>query len=263
MDLGIGFGEIAMVALLVLVFFGPKEIPTMLRQLGKITAMLRKNYAEITRELQKVAEPDSAQPVDTNVIEKGKLRDQFVKIRNGMSTDDIAAKSKALAQRVFDHHEWKNASVLMIYLSLPHEVGTDAIIAEGLRLNKRMVVPYIKEGSKEFDITEITTLDDLVFGPHAIRQPKPEFIKPFLKSDLKLILCPGVAFDRNGRRIGFGKGYYDRFLKELNARVPLVGLAFDSQIIVAPGEVPFCYHDVSMNVVVTESETVGEFRRVG
>jgi 5-formyltetrahydrofolate cyclo-ligase len=83
--------------------------------------------------------------------------------------------------------------------------------------------------------------------------PAPLKRDNFFKSDIQLIVCPAVAFDRYGGRLGRGKGSYDRFLKEMKGRVPIYGIAFDCQIMGSQDRLPFAYHDVVMDQVVTES----------
>jgi 5-formyltetrahydrofolate cyclo-ligase len=95
---------------------------------------------------------------------------------------------------------------------------------------------------------------DIVAGANRIPEPRPELRKKFFRSDLEAVVCPGVAFDLQGGRLGRGRAYYDVFLRELRGKVPLIGIAFDCQI--HKENLPFEYHDVPMDMVITESGVV-------
>jgi 5-formyltetrahydrofolate cyclo-ligase len=113
-------------------------------------------------------------------------------------------------------------------------------------------LPYCKENPQELGIGEITDFEkDTALGVFGIPEPIERMRGNFFKSDLNLILCPAVAFDIYGARLGHGKGYYDMFLKEVRGRIPLFGLAFDCQI--HRQNLPFDYHDVPMDQVITEN----------
>jgi 5-formyltetrahydrofolate cyclo-ligase len=120
---------------------------------------------------------------------------------------------------------------------------------------KRVVLPYCTSPSYELGIAEIKDLEkDCITGEFNIREPAQALRGKFLKSDLDLIVCPGVAFDRYGGRLGNGKGCYDRFVNELRGKVPIFALAFDCQL--TSETLPFEYHDIPMDQIITESGLV-------
>jgi 5-formyltetrahydrofolate cyclo-ligase len=121
-----------------------------------------------------------------------------------------------------------------------------------LAQGKRVVVPYCRNVGNELGIAEIRSLEeDLAEGALGVPEPVERIRNNFFKSDLQLVICPAVAFDIYGARLGRGKGYYDVFLKELKGKVPLVGFGFDCQI--QQENLPFEYHDIPMDQVITES----------
>ena len=140
----------------------------------------------------------------------------------------------------------------MIYVSMGSEVETKEMIAEMLNKGKRVLVPYSRGESRSLGMGEITDLDkDIIPGEGKAPEPRPELRDRFFRSDLQLILCPGVGFDIYGGRLGRGFAYYDNFLRELKNKVPIFGLAFDCQM--RSEHLPFSYSDVSMDQIVTES----------
>ncbi|MFP4418545.1 MAG: 5-formyltetrahydrofolate cyclo-ligase, partial [Chitinispirillaceae bacterium] len=140
---------------------------------------------------------------------------------------------------------------VMIYLATDDEVYTRNCIEQMLTAGKRVIVPYCYDGVCRLGVAEISDMKkDLVTGKYGIEEPHETIRKNFLKSDIDLVVCPGVSFDRYGARLGRGKGYYDSFLEELKGRVPLIGLAYECQISSDP--LPFDYHDIAVDQIITE-----------
>jgi 5-formyltetrahydrofolate cyclo-ligase len=127
-------------------------------------------------------------------------------------------------------------------------------ILEMLGAGKRVIVPYSHEDSS-MGVGEITSLEkDIIFRQGiGVYEPAPEKRNNFFKTDIQFVICPAVAFDIYGARLGRGKGSYDRFCKELKGVVPVYGIAFDCQIMGPDERLPFAYHDVVMDQVITES----------
>lgn len=107
------------------------------------------------------------------------------------------------------------------------------------------------DGSSYMDLQAyyVPTLDSLQPGAMGIMEPDPHFCIAADPSEIDLIIVPGVAFDTVGGRIGYGKGCYDRFLSRLLADVPVIGLAYDFQVL---PRVPQNTNDIRMDLIVTE-----------
>ena len=254
---GIGFGEIILIVSLILLFFGSKELPRFLREAGTLMGRIRRYSDKVRQELDELARPE-ATPVPGiagSAAKKQALRTQCLEARKNVSVEHRREKSKAIASHLSASQEYRDARSIMVYVSMGAEVDTRDIITQAMAEGKRVVIPYIKSAGGELGLGAIENIDtDTVPGSLGILEPVECKRDNFFKSDLQLIICPGVAFDRFGGRIGRGKSYYDRFLGELKGRIPLFALAFDCQIL--DQSVPFDYHDISMDQIITESGPV-------
>ena len=138
-----------------------------------------------------------------------------------------------------------------------HEVETIRLIENGRVAGKRIAAPVIMEEGKRsgsFLISEIwDCLKELEIGPFGIAQPKPEFLRPVDPKVLEMAVVPGVAFGKNGHRLGHGKGYFDRFLRQLSPNCLKVGIAFDFQLL---PELPNEVHDIPLDLIITDKEIV-------
>lgn len=139
---------------------------------------------------------------------------------------------------------WKGASAVLLYASLPGEVPTDGLIASAVGEGKNVVLPLVDGNMLRLKRLD---LDKLVPGYMGIMEPSADSddVDPY---EIELAIVPGVAFDRQLRRLGRGKGFYDRTLPLLGCSK--VGLAFDWQIV---DEVPSDPWDVPLDAVVTPS----------
>jgi 5-formyltetrahydrofolate cyclo-ligase len=130
-------------------------------------------------------------------------------------------------------------------------VDTRELIDISLEQGKRVVVPVLEQGKKTMAHALIESLDGLVDGPWGLVQP--DLAKATLlekQEEIDLVVVPGIAFDRRGHRIGFGGGFYDRFLA--NLQVVKVGLCYDDLILQGIPNEP---HDVPMDIVVAQTAT--------
>lgn len=257
MNTGFGFTEILVVVTLVLVFFGSKEMPGFMREIAKFTAKVRRYSDRIKRELDNVArttEPNP-EPFAEQISRKKELRTRCGSASNNLSSDEREEMSARIASQLLECDSIKNGLMIMVYVDMGAEVQTRLLISQLIAAGKRVAIPYCIPDSNDLGVAEIfDVVADIVPGVMQIPEPRPELRKSFFKSDLQAVICPGVAFDRQGGRLGRGKGYYDIFLRELRSRVPLVGIAYQCQIL--EESLPFEYHDIAMDIIITEEGTV-------
>ena len=181
------------------------------------------------------------------MLTKAQLRDLYLARRAALPAAERCRMSAAIAGHVCALPAFRDSRTVMLYMALPQEVQTAAILAEGRRQGKRMAVPVVKPDGL---VAAQLPAGELQFRPGPFGIPEPAVGTAILApEDINCVLVPGIAFDRRGARLGFGKGYYDRFLCRLPAATHVCGLAFSLQIV---DHVPDMPHDVRMQSLVTE-----------
>ena len=155
--------------------------------------------------------------------------------------------SREIKERLFDLPEYRSCKVVMFYIAHDNEVETRDMIAESLN-NKKVLVPCTSLESNMIYPVEIENLENLERGAFGILEPKN---KKIYAGDIDIIIVPGIAFDLRGYRIGYGKGFYDRFLKDASSLK--VGLAFDFQVV---DHIMEDVNDVPVDIVITEKRII-------
>jgi 5-formyltetrahydrofolate cyclo-ligase len=159
----------------------------------------------------------------------------------------IQDRVRALCKDFFKHEKLKSPKI-MLYVSVPGEVSTRKLM--DVFLTKGCVWIPRCNNDDELDAVSIRSLDDLCQGRFIVPEPSP-FLLPYQEpGSLNVVLVPGVAFDKNGHRLGRGKGHYDRFLSRLGKNPLRVGLAYDAQVL---DELSVSEHDQPVDVVITET----------
>jgi 5-formyltetrahydrofolate cyclo-ligase len=181
---------------------------------------------------------------------KSEIRKRLLGLRNSLSSEKITAGSGEIVSRLTRIEEIRKASTLMVYLSFGSEVLTDDLIRWGWEEEKRIVVPFCLPEGREMTACRIDGFDELEKGHYGIRAPMADRLRPVPRGVIDVVVVPAVAFDRLGYRVGYGGGYYDRFLPGC-PQAAKIGAAFACQII---EEVPVGPYDVTMDCVVTEEE---------
>lgn len=186
--------------------------------------------------------------MEPNKNAKQELRKNILAVRRGMSPEEVAAGSVRLAEHLCSWPIYQAANNIMLYLAMPDEPHLERVIAHALAAGKTLCVPHMRETRGLMDAAIIANLDDLVVGQFNLLTPNPATLKLLDPSELDLIIVPGVAFDKDGRRLGMGAGYYDRFLPKAN-KAELIGAAWAAQIL---EKVPTDDHDRPVNYLITE-----------
>lgn len=180
--------------------------------------------------------------------EKGRIRQEMIARRRGLSAGEVARKGRSILRHLLALPEYRAARLIHSFVSMPEEVDTRALIEEALASGKRVAVPVVQKGRRDLRHAEIGALADLrPEGDWGLLQPPPERMCPVAPGEIGLVVVPGLAFDLQGNRIGFGAGYYDRFLRGVDA--PKVGVAYAFQVLC---EVPATEEDAPVDVIVTE-----------
>ena len=186
-----------------------------------------------------------------DIIEKKKeIRKEIIRRLVDQSPELREERSRNIIDKLLLSEEFKVASTVMTYVSLPTEVSTEYLNQEALKQGKKVAVPYIEPETNELIASEITTIECLKKGPLGIYQPTEDLVKRIPLEEIDLIIVPAIAYDANNLRLGRGKGYYDRFLSEGSlASVKTVGLAFNFQIV---DSLPITSHDIPVGKVITD-----------
>lgn len=180
--------------------------------------------------------------------EKEAIRGRMLSIRKGIPDEEKHEMSRSIMERLFDLEEFHNAKTVAFYLSKKDEVDTWAMVEEAAQ-GKEVLLPIVKEKSLKFVYYEKN--GKMRRGPYGIMEPVGE---EFAGGIMDLMVVPLAAADRGGNRIGMGKGYYDRYLNGEGPKPKvLAGLCFDFQVM---GNVPAEAHDVPLNIIITNKETI-------
>ncbi len=191
---------------------------------------------------------------------KKELR-QYIKTLTTENKPFLADYSVQICNKILNSKDYKNAQILLGYMALPDEVNLSPVIQDALQNKKQVYLPRIIPDTNKMDFYEMAFLNNessnLSIGSFGILEPSPSSI-PFnfsdyflAKPDIQiLVLIPGRAFSKDGKRLGRGKGFYDLFLsqipKEKAEQVQLCGVGFSFQIV---DKIPADAHDILMNKV--------------
>ena len=180
-------------------------------------------------------------------MDKKALRREIGAKKRAMAAAEIENRSRILAEKLYETEQYKTARSLYAYLSFNQEVRTNPIIERAWADGKRVAVPKVIGDSMVF--IWIDSFDGLApQGVFSIMEPIGDV--PVADDETALVLMPGLAFDPQGHRVGYGGGYYDRFL-EREPNHPLVALCYDFQLYDRLETDP---HDVPVDVVITDGE---------
>ncbi|MEW5817561.1 MAG: 5-formyltetrahydrofolate cyclo-ligase [Spirochaetota bacterium] len=186
--------------------------------------------------------------------QKRKLRREILQRIKKLTHREIQAKSKAILKALSETASWKNADIIYCFMSMPGEVETEPIIQTALNQNKFVAVPRMGDGNN-MNFHRISSLKANVWELHSygIKEPKADLpiLEPKNIADQNLlIIAPGLAFDRDGNRLGRGKGFYDTYINaQCNDDVDIIGIAFACQIV---DTVPVSGFDCRVKAVITE-----------
>jgi len=180
---------------------------------------------------------------------KHKIRRHIKEKLNSHSELEKAGKSGIIKDRLLNEEAFKEAKVVMFYVSLKDEVNTMSMIDEAIKVGKRVCVPVIVKEEKRLIAGEIKDrIADLEKQHFGIYQPKEGHVKEVPLEDIDLVIVPGIAFDKKNVRLGRGHGYYDRFLCSVPNHTKTIGLAFDFQVL---EHLPQDSHDIPVWKTIT------------
>lgn len=178
---------------------------------------------------------------------KRELRSKYKRVRASMPKELKAQLDQKLTEKFLELDEYKNCGTLFAFVSSEIECDTSKIIGHALGSGRRVAVPKCQKQNGEMDFYYIKSYDDLEEGMFGILEPVPEKCELAADYSNGLCLVPGLSFDLEGYRLGFGKGYYDRFLQKF--RGATASVCYNKCI---EKELPHGAFDRTVDIIVTE-----------
>jgi 5-formyltetrahydrofolate cyclo-ligase len=186
------------------------------------------------------------------MTDPAQLRRILIARRDLIAADERARKSDAIWKRLAEVPAFQQADQALFYISHQSEVDTSMMRRLARELGMLVGAPRSLPGSKAMQFHVLPQDEPLISGAYGILQP-PEDLPRVDLSKSTVVLVPGVGFDRRGNRLGFGGGYYDRWLAAEGSGLPTVALAFDEQLL---DQLEVQPHDVPVQFIVTDKETL-------
>ncbi|WP_075618085.1 5-formyltetrahydrofolate cyclo-ligase [Paenisporosarcina indica] len=184
-------------------------------------------------------------------MEKSTLRKKMIHTLNNMDPQKHQLKSNQIKSNLLIEENVKKSEVIGITLSSFPEVETWGIVESLWVQGKSVVVPKCNPTTREMIFYKITSFDQLEVVYMKLKEPIPAVTSKVDPSEIDLLIVPGVVFDRSGYRIGFGGGYYDRYLSRYHGLT--ISLAFDCQVVEC---VPVQQFDLPVKYIMTESKRI-------
>ena len=170
---------------------------------------------------------------------KKELRREILYLRDNL--EDRYNKSMIIKDKLLNLDVYKNSKVIALYSSMKSEVDTKELIKESQELGKKILLPRIINKNKMIfiEINNDTVYEKNSFG---VMEPIGEE-----ESNIDLIICPGVAFDKNNNRLGYGRAYYDKYLAKHD--IFKIGICYKEQIV---DNIDIDEHDIKMDLIITD-----------
>lgn len=178
---------------------------------------------------------------------KKELRDNIIKKRTDLSAEQKDKLDRELCSRFTRLICYKHAKSVILYASLKSEPDTFSIMQQILKAGKRLALPRCVVEKTEMIFYEVRSNEDLVKGSYGIMEPNPSRCKRIDPFTFDIALVPALAFDSYGYRIGYGKGYYDRFLDRFEGTK--IGMAYSDFLL---KKLPRGRFDRKVDIILTE-----------
>ena len=187
------------------------------------------------------------------VKSKAEVRRGLIDSRRSLSPEERRRRSLQIWGSCRQLPEFRRPGLICSYVGFGEEVETSDLVRELLRERGRVAVPVHGSGRSLPAFAEIASWDDLAPNSLGFLEPVPENVRVVANDEISCFLVPGVGFDLQGNRLGYGLGFYDRVLPTAAQDSHLVGLAYDLQVVES---LPVSAHDVPMHLIITETRIV-------
>lgn len=185
-------------------------------------------------------------------MDKAKLRRELQNSLLSITSLQRSEKSRKACLNLISLPQFKNASTVMMFLSLPEEIDTSESILHAWQLDKTVAVPKVLWQHKHMIPVQINSLETGI-STEKSGLKNPTSGVPIAFEDIDLVVTPGLAFDRKGNRLGRGGAYYDRFFANNELKASRCGFGFVEQLIET---IPVEDHDKPVDIVVTDEEII-------
>ena len=180
---------------------------------------------------------------------KKEIREKYLAIRKNIINRE--EKTKEILDRILNDSTYQKANTIALFKSFNFEVDTNSIIDISLSNNKVVALPRIEQD--EIVFYKINSKSILVKNKYKIEEPISKKDNYIEKENIDLVIVPGLCFDRSGNRLGYGKGFYDRFLSGTSIRT--IAICFDEQLL-DEGLLPASNSDVKIEEIITNKEKI-------
>ena len=182
-------------------------------------------------------------------MEKKIVRKEISIIRNSLGKKEKEKLDNQIINNLMNTEDFKKAKSIFIYVSFGSEIDTKKIINYSLEKNKKVYVPKTDKIKKTMEAIEINNLNDLITDKWGILEPKEANYKN-IGNQFDLIIVPGLAFDLEGNRIGYGGGYYDKYISNLKYNCIKIALTYQFQVIKG---IKSEKYDIKIQKIITEN----------
>lgn len=184
------------------------------------------------------------------MLDKAMLRKKYKSIRDGLNEAWRMNMSEKICAHICGMSEYRDARSILLYSAIRSEASLDALISRALSDGKTVLLPVCDPKTETMHASEMRDMSELVCGAYSIAEPTDKRI--FDARQIDIVLVPGLVFAESGYRIGYGKGYYDKFLAK-NPSVFKLGAAFSCQLC---NEVFEAEHDIRLDAIATEKGVI-------
>lgn len=187
-----------------------------------------------------------------NKEEKKVLRNKILEIRDSLNNNEKELMDNKIFNELINTDLYKRSINIFIYISFSNEINTRNIIEKAFKDKKNVFIPKVYKDDKLMKAIKLNSIDELKKNSMGILEPIDDsnYIE---KENIDLIVVPGVVFDKECNRIGYGGGYYDRYLKDIKSKENKIALAYDLQIV---DKIKSEVHDIKVDYIITNTRAL-------
>ena len=181
---------------------------------------------------------------------KNELRQKYRTLRDSFGEEFIKSASGSACELLAKSECFQNADILLLYYPIKNEISPLPLMEMAQKMGKKIAFPVCNTGNNTLSFCVINSIDELIPSSFGISEPLLSNEAPIL-TERTVALIPALAYSKNGHRLGYGKGYYDRFLN--NFEGISVGFSYSALVL---NSIPHEAHDVPVKMIITESEVL-------